>query len=108
MIPDFVKFLMEARAQQSDDVKPKLKKYSKYQLSEHFSQNKLDCWEQLMGILNTTAEQWWRIIEHREKLQDRYTLLIKNILKKKEEIFEEAVLLEESTVDHFRSTLDEE
>ena len=69
ILPKYAKFLLSAASKESEEIKAKMKKYSKYQLSEHFSRDEIGDWEELMGILNTTAEQRRKILEHKESLQ---------------------------------------
>ena len=56
VLPNPAKFLLHASTREEQELKSKMKKYSKYQLSEHFNQSDMNSWEEVLGILNTTAE----------------------------------------------------
>ena len=70
MLPNYAKFLMHVACEKKEDEEmenEKVKKLSKYQLNEYMNQ-KLEGWDELMAILNTTAVQKRKLVEHRQKI----------------------------------------
>mmetsp|Transcript_25800 Transcript_25800/g.25613 ORF Transcript_25800/g.25613 Transcript_25800/m.25613 type:complete len:186 (-) Transcript_25800:320-877(-) len=113
VLPNYAKYLLHAAEhaeENTGDKVEKLKKFSKYQLTELMENGGLDEWEEILGILNTTAEQRRQIMEMRKALQYariEFKEMVNELLEMKKKIFKHSGRFEK-VMDEFRNILNPE
>ncbi|CAI2379527.1 unnamed protein product [Moneuplotes crassus] len=113
VLPNYAKYLIHAAANAEENAGEKvekLKKFSKYQLTELMEKGGLDEWEEILGILNTTAEQRRQIMEMRKALQYsriEFKEIVNELLEMKKKIFKHSGRFEK-VMDEMRNILNPE
>lgn len=113
MLPFYAKFLMqvsEETEEENEDTYEKQKKLSKYQLNEHMKKD-LKPWDELMGILNSTAIQQRKLVEHREnviKSKKTYAEVVKQLMEIKLKLFQAGANIDKSFEDMKENVLNPE